>query len=90
MQFRARAAWLAPLPRERTNESSLLPAPVRSRITPTKAADEFPKARLAMAQALIQLGHRQDAALHLERYLSSPGDDKDRQAVETWLAGLGR
>ncbi len=55
-----------------------------------KAADEFPQARLALADALVQLGRKPEAALQLKQYLSDPGATQKRPEVEAWLADLQR
>jgi tetratricopeptide (TPR) repeat protein len=55
-----------------------------------RVADEFPDARLAVADALARLGRKAEAVPELEHYLLQPGGTKDRHAVEIWLADLRR
>lgn len=51
------------------------------------AAREFPKARLILAQIMIEQGNRSKAASQLREYLHS-GKPDNRAQVETWLASL--
>jgi len=53
-----------------------------------RVADQFPQARLAMADALVQLGRKGEAALQLKQYLLQPSGTQERHAVEAWLADL--
>ena len=52
--------------------------------------DEFPDARLTMADALAKLGRKTEAVLQVKQYLLQPGGTKDRHAVELWAADLQR
>ena len=54
-----------------------------------KAVDQYPKARLVVAQVLARRGSAQEAAAELRAYLKSGSPDK-RQEVESWLARLER
>jgi tetratricopeptide (TPR) repeat protein len=55
-----------------------------------RVADEFPDARIAMADALAKLGRKTEAAQQLEQYLFQSGGATERHAVEVWLANLQR
>ena len=56
-----------------------------------RAAAEIPKAHLLLAKILAATNRREEAARHLQDYLSSAtSDDVDRQKVEGWLEELRR
>jgi len=52
------------------------------------AADEFPMARLLVANALVQTGRPAAAAVQVNSYLQSSIHECERLALEHWLAGL--
>jgi tetratricopeptide (TPR) repeat protein len=53
------------------------------------AAHEIPKAHIVAAEALVECGKRDEAALELEQYLSTqPPNDAERAKVEAALAEL--
>ena len=52
-----------------------------------QTSNEFPDARLVLAQVMIRLGAAKEAESELREYLKVPGVEK-RQKVECWLARL--
>ncbi len=55
-----------------------------------RVEDEFPQARLAMADALAQLGRKAEAVLELKQYLAQTSGTQNRQEVEAWFEDLQR
>jgi tetratricopeptide (TPR) repeat protein len=49
---------------------------------------QFPRARLASAEILLQQGHRDEAADELKQYLGGPITASDRKLAESWVAKL--
>jgi thioredoxin-like negative regulator of GroEL len=54
-----------------------------------RISQEFPYARVALAQAFTAQGRKDRAAGELQAYLDS-GRPENREKVETWLASLKR
>jgi tetratricopeptide (TPR) repeat protein len=53
-----------------------------------RAADEFPNARVAIAQVRVKQGDIADARDHLKAYLDKGKNLENRKAIESWLARL--
>ncbi len=54
-----------------------------------KSAEQYPKARLVIAQLLVRQGAIEEAAIELREYLRSANPEK-RQEVQSWLTRLER